>query len=234
MSPCAGCHAGCCRSFAIPVTGADLLRIETDLGLGFAEVACRWEDRDGSIACGVMPHFFFQDEPRTPFAICLRHESSSIFQKTTKCRFLVETPRTDASPLGTASCGIYDSRPLPCRVYPTRLGASGLLAELHQVPAHGRPDEPAETAYKMCARPWELAEIDPISSVQNLIVLQFEIDFFSQVAAVWNRARLEFELFPAFLFEIYQNRVVLEDALQKVAQPPSTIRGDFTGRRSAA
>ena len=28
MSQCLDCHAGCCRSFAVPITGADVLRIE--------------------------------------------------------------------------------------------------------------------------------------------------------------------------------------------------------------
>src|SRR5690606_34649025 len=31
MGLCSGCHAGCCRSFAVPVSGADVLRIETRL-----------------------------------------------------------------------------------------------------------------------------------------------------------------------------------------------------------
>ena len=65
MSPCEDCHAGCCRSFAVPVSGADIMRIENGLGLSFWDFVCRWEDPDGRIALNYAPHFFFEDEPET-------------------------------------------------------------------------------------------------------------------------------------------------------------------------
>src|SRR5688572_7889481 len=100
MSQCQTCHAGCCRSFAVPITGADVLRIERQVGLNFWEFACRWADPEGKIARRYAPHFHFEDEPRTPFVLCLRHEASAFHKSTTKCRFLVESQPSREAPLG--------------------------------------------------------------------------------------------------------------------------------------
>ena len=90
MSPCESCHAGCCRSFAIPLSGADIIRLENGLGLTFWDFACRWADPEGIIAQNYAPHFFFEDEPQTPFVITLIHDESIYFPATTRCRYLVE------------------------------------------------------------------------------------------------------------------------------------------------
>ncbi len=233
MSPCQGCHSGCCRAFAIPVTGADLLRIELDRGYKFADIACRWEDSEGQIACGVMPHFHFADEPQTPFAICLKHEASQIFRRTTKCCFLQESAPTALSPLGESRCGIYESRPLGCRVFPTRLNTERMQAEVFEIPAHGRANDP-HPIYSLCGRPWEISDLDPVQAVQDLVLVRFELDFFAKVAAVWNRAVAEFEVFPEFLREVYRNRVVYETRDGCRADLPASIKGDFSSRRRAA
>lgn len=233
MSPCQDCHSGCCRAFAIPVTGADLIRIEGEMGHGFFEVACRWEDRDNAISCGVVPHFHFADEPETPFAICLKHEASSIFRRTTRCHFLVESPPDGRHPLGTAHCGAYASRPLVCRVYPTKLAEGGMHAELHEVPPHGRPNEP-HPIYSLCQRPWTISDIDAITAVQDLVLMQFELRFFQQVAAVWNRYVSEFEVFPDFLKEVYRSRVVYETREGLSAAIPGGVASSLSLNRRAA
>ncbi len=228
MSPCIGCQAGCCRSFAVPVTGADLAIIEARLGLDFAQVACRWEDKDGLIASGTAPHFFFADEPGTPFVICLRHEASDRFPESSRCRFLVEDDPGQAA----SYCGIYESRPLSCRVFPTRLHRSGSLVELHAVPKHGRPEDP-NPAYQLCSRPWTRSDVDPILSLQNLVLIQFEMQFFQRVADVWNRAAAEFELFPDFLKEVYSSRV-LEAPDGRTAEIPEKVQKSLLGRNIRA
>ena len=95
---CESCHAGCCRAFAVPVTGDDILRIERDIGLEFWDFVCRWADKDGQIARNHAPHFHFSDEPQTPFVICLAQEQSLFLGETAKCRFLVECPPDDEAP----------------------------------------------------------------------------------------------------------------------------------------
>ena len=65
MAPCQSCHAGCCRSFAVPITGADIVTIERRFGHSFWDFVCRWVDPEGKIARGRVPHFYFAD--------CARH-----------------------------------------------------------------------------------------------------------------------------------------------------------------
>lgn len=210
MGMCATCHGGCCRSFAVPVSGADIIRIETERGLSFWEFMCRWADPEGRIARNHAPHFFFEDEPDTPFTICLMHEASRFFPGTTKCLFLQETPADTEHPLGLAQCGIYESRPHTCRAFPTRLNASGELAILYDVPARGRDGD--EPVYSLCPRPWELSDLDPISTVQDLVVAKYEMDLFHTLADYWNQCRGPWNAFPDFLHMVYAGRVIRDSA----------------------
>lgn len=206
MSPCHGCHAGCCRAFAVPITGADVMRMERELQLDFWQLACRWEDRDGAISAGVVPQLRFEDDPTIPYVLCLLHEPSQTFPATTKCRFLIEQPPSAEAPLGRGSCGVYQSRPLSCRVFPTKLSESGSLAVLYDVPAHGRSHD-SSPAFDLCPQPWSVDDVEPVAAVQDLVLLQFELRFFHQVATMWNRQPGRWQDFPEFLRLVYQHRV---------------------------
>lgn len=233
MSVCDSCHAGCCRSFAVPVTGADILRLERAEGLDFWDFACRWADPLGHIARNYAPHFHFRDEPQTPFVICLTHVPSVSFPGTTKCRFLKETPPSEEHPNGLGRCGVYEARPGACRAFPTKLNSSNELAVIYDVPERGRAvDSPA---YNLCPRPWEPADFEPISTLQDLVVARFEMNFFHQLARVWNRAPRDWGLFPEFLRLAYAGRVVKEQPQEVVeteeAAEPQTL--PFPGRDAA-
>lgn len=206
MSPCESCHAGCCRSFAVPVSGADVLRIERELGLEFHEFACRWNDEDGSIAKDVAPQFFFADEPETPFVICLTHTLSDYFPGTSKCKFLRESPPDAEHPQGQARCSIYAHRPGACRAFPLKLNPSGDLAIIQPVPECGRPGN-THPVYDLCPREWQPEDVEPISAVQDLVVARHEMTFFHDLAKVWNREPRRWESFPSFLRLVYANRV---------------------------
>lgn len=219
MSPCHGCHAGCCRAFAVPVTGADVLRIERRLGLNFWEFACRWEDPDDAIAQGVVPHFYFEDAPGVPFVLSLMHVDSETFPGTTKCRFLEEEPQTTEQPMGRAHCSIHGEHPMACRVFPTRLSQSGQLAVLYDVPEHSQRD-PQSPAYRLCPRAWEPDDVDPVDGLANLAVMNFELQFFHQVATAWNRTPQSWMVFPEFLRMVYENRVIRDPAV------PESTSGD--------
>lgn len=226
MSPCDTCHGGCCRSFAITVTGADILRIERQLDLNFWDFVCRWQDHDGKIAKGLAPHFYFEDEPETPFALCTLPVESSVFPGTTKCRFLTECPPDAEHPRGLARCGIYRERPSACRIFPTRLSDSGQLAILHDVPPRGRASGSPQgnsPAYDLCSRPWTPEDVDPIDSLQDLIVARFELLFFHQLAKLWNAAPQSWLLFPEFLHYVYENRVVQCTPTGLESEMPATI-----------
>jgi Fe-S-cluster containining protein len=217
-SPCESCHAGCCRSFAVPVTGADILRIEESLGLSFWDFVCRWEDREGRIARNHAPHFHFSDEPATPFVICLIHEASRFFPDTLRCRFLVEGEPDDVRPLGQARCGIYDQRPSACRAFPAKLNESSDLAIIYDVPERGR--DVGHPAYGLCPRQWEARDLDPVRTVQDLVVARYEMAFFAQLARLWNRTPQAWTVFPEFLRSVYGSRLQRET---KVEEQPDIL-----------
>jgi Fe-S-cluster containining protein len=210
MSMCDSCHAGCCRSYAVPISGADIIRITSDLGLSFWDFVCRWEDPDGEIAQKYAPHFHFEDEPEMPFVMCLIRGESQTWPGTGKCMFLEESPVTKEHPLGTARCGIYDSRPAACRAFPTKLSPSSELAIICDVPDRGRPS--TDPVYELCPGPWEKEDFDAIHTVQDLIVAEYEMQFFNRIATVWNRRPGPFSAFPEFLNTVYSQRIRKESA----------------------
>ncbi|MEX1230627.1 MAG: YkgJ family cysteine cluster protein [Planctomycetaceae bacterium] len=206
MGICDGCHSGCCRAFAVPITGADIIRLESALNLSFWDFGCRWADADGHIARQHAPHFHFADEPETPFVICLRHEESQLFPGVTGCGFLQESPADKDHPLGMAHCGVYDHRPMSCRAFPVRMNETSELAVLYDIPTSGRADRHPQ--YTLCPRPWKTSDVDPIEQVQDLVVCEFEMSFFRKLAAIWNRVPQEWEAFPQFIQNVYSRRVV--------------------------
>lgn len=212
MGPCETCHAGCCRGFAVPVTGADILRIEQELQLSFWEFACRWADPEGKIAQNYAPRFHFDDEPETPFVICLLHEASRFVAGTGKCRFLTECAPDGEHPLGPARCGIYHSRPAACRAFPVKFNETGELAVIYDVPASPREEE--HPAYDLCPREWEPRDLDPLETVQTLVWADYERKFFAQVADYWNGSPGDWRTFPDFLRAVYSRRVLHESDLQ--------------------
>jgi len=226
MSPCEGCHAGCCRSFDVPISGADIIRIERKLGLSFWDFVCRWADPDDQIARNYAPHFYFRDQPGTPFTICLLHHDSHFFPGTTKCRFLIECAPDAEHPRGVARCGIYADRPAACRAFPTKLNSAGDLAVIYDIPSKGRVTEgDDDSLYELCPRPWEPSDFDALTTVQDLVVAKYEMAFFSQLAEVWNRKPRAWNVFAEFLHTVYSSRVVCESVTEQGhVEPQATIR----------
>jgi Fe-S-cluster containining protein len=218
MGLCDTCHAGCCRTFAVPVTGADIITIQRKLGLPFEEFVRRMPDPNGRISGGAVPHFSFEDSPDIPYIICLNHQPSPYHANSTKCRFLVECAPDEQFPLGRARCGIYGVRPSACRVFPTKFNATHDLVVVCDIP--GRFRENPNPAYTLCPRPWEPADVDPIQSAQDLAVVKYELAFFRQVADVWNRSPGSWAAFPQFLEIVYSKRVERE---QLAEEAPVTL-----------
>jgi Fe-S-cluster containining protein len=205
MAPCESCHAGCCRSFAVPIHGADIIAIERRYGLSFWDFVCRWADPDGKIAHGRVPHFFFPDAPDVPFVLCLIQSESLFLTGTMKCRFLVECPPDDDHPFGQARCGIYGVRPSACRVFPTKFNPSSDLVILCNIPTSPREDK--NPVYDLCPREWTVNEIDPIQSMQDLVVTKYEYAYFTEIARAWNNSPRSWRSFPDFLHLVYSHRV---------------------------
>jgi hypothetical protein len=217
MSICSGCHAGCCRQFAIPLTGADILQIARFTQLDFWSFVCRWADPYGLVAGNFAPHFRFVDEPQMPFCICLLRVDSQFHAGTGKCVFLQEAEPTAEDPLGTATCGIYGCRPSACRVFPTRLDATGELVVIDNDRACGKTRNAPVLA--LCPRPWQRSDLDPIDQCQALVVARHEMRFFHQVAACWNENPGCFSDFPEFLQLVYSERVRTMETTGAVAAP---------------
>ncbi|MEM9703964.1 MAG: YkgJ family cysteine cluster protein, partial [Planctomycetota bacterium] len=196
-TPCDECHGGCCRSFAVPVTGADVFRLTRETGLAFWEVACRWPDPDGSIARGYAPSLYFAEAPGEPTVLCLTHRPSETLPGSTRCRFLEEGEPTAEHPKGISRCGVYDRRPSACRAFPIHFSTDGQLVRLHEVPPRGR--DGAHPAYDLCPRPWTAEDVDPLTAPGELAAARWEMDFFRRIAAAWNRAPRSADLFPAYL-----------------------------------
>ena len=218
MSQCATCHAGCCRTYVVPVTGADIVKIASRQNLSFWDFVCRWADPQGAIALKYAPHFHFQDQPETPFVISLIQEESRQFPATNRCTFLVEGAQSSEFPLGISQCGIYGERPSACRVFPTKFDHSGELAVLCDVPASGR--DGSHPVYNLCPRSWEPGDLDPIQQVQDLVVAKYEMDFFFKLAAAWNERPGDWSLFPDFLQMVYAKRVLRADEDRQVEAEP--------------
>ena len=211
-TPCEECHGGCCRSFAVPVTGADVFRLTAATGLGFWEVACRWPDGDGRIGRKLAPALHFSDEPG-PTVLCLAHHDSETLPGSTRCRFLNETAPDGERPLGLGRCGEYENRPAACRSFPTRFAADGRLTTVHDVPDRGRAG--AHPAYDLCPRPWTAGDVDPLEAPAQLAAARWEMDFFRQIAAAWNRAPRPAAALPAYLEAVYRGRVTDGDVRQR-------------------
>jgi hypothetical protein len=137
-----------------------------------------------------------------------------------------------------ARCGIYHQRPAACRAFPTKLNETGELAIIHPVPERGRGG--TDPAYELCPREWEPADLDPIGTVQDLVVAKYEMQFFSQLSKIWNRAPRDWELFPEFLHAVYAGRVLADPAAEvdDADEPLVSIKmphvhSDAAGRRAA-
>ncbi len=212
MSPCQSCHAGCCRAYAVPISGADIVRIQNRFELSFWEFVYRWADPQGEIALNHAPQFFFSDEPQTPYVVCLKQVESEYFPESSKCRFLMESPPDEEHPLGVARCGIHPDRPGTCRAYPTKLDDAAELAIIDEVAESGRPC--ADDIYKLCPRQWEPADFDPVTTIQDLVVVQYEMTYFHKLALIWNQNPQSWLVFPQFLELVYKKRVIKSEVAE--------------------
>lgn len=229
MPPCQNCHAGCCRSFAVPITGADIFRIASQTGAGFWDFVCRWADPEGQIALNHAPHFRFRDEPETPFVICLLTEQSQLVPGTSRCHFLAEGPADADAPLGRGQCTIHGARPGSCRAFPSKLSQEGDLAILYDLPSSGRSG--GNPMYSLCPRPWTPADVDPITQVQDLVVATYEMRFFHRLADIWNDEPGDWHLFPDFLEIVYSSRVRPAEDAAALSVP---VSDDHPVQREAA
>jgi Fe-S-cluster containining protein len=107
-SVCASCHARCCFAYTVPVTGHDVWRIATQLGLGVEQFV---------VAAGAdehQPNAFRLDRSGRSFMLALDKRLHAE-RAERACVFWLDLPN------GYGRCGIYGARPNVCRTYPAYL-----------------------------------------------------------------------------------------------------------------
>ncbi len=103
-----------------------------------------------------------------------------------------------------------------------KLNNTGDLAILYDVPKPGR--DGGHRAYDLCPEPLQPSDFDPIQSVQELVISKYEMQFFQQVADIWNRQPGEWKMFPEFLHFVYAERIgVSETRAVAVAEPAAPV-----------
>lgn len=196
-SMCDTCHAGCCRAYHLFITVFDAIRISRDLGLPMAEfVTLVPQNAEGAKRLGDIHRPIRFSDPGfedTYFYLALKRVESRLIPNTLKCYFLQEWQR--AEPLAsrgdhpgakvTGRCGIYGSRPLMCRAYPSFLHPHGALGFI----TNPKPPElmKANAVYSLCPEKWDAASFaDSTQVVHNLVLNRYEIDFQNKLVDEWN------------------------------------------------
>jgi hypothetical protein len=72
------------------------------------------------------------------------------------------------------------------------------------------PRDDAHPAYDLCPREWEVEELDPVRTLQDLVITKYEFAFFAEIARAWNQAPKSWKAFPEFLRLVYSNRILHE------------------------
>ena len=201
QTPCSDCDSRCCRAFVVPLTGSDIFRIQSAMGLSLWDFVARWEDPTGEISRGVAPHFRFLDEPQTPFVIGLLHKPSRLEAGTTRCCFLSESVDS------CSHCSIYEHRPRPCRIFPATIDKAGQVCdrELHV-------DSPDGTPTRLCSRRWGGADFDATRVRRDLDLVGDEMQLWQVIADRWNRQLRPWSMFPEFLQLLFENFPVFSPA----------------------
>lgn len=208
MSICTNCHGGCCRRFNVKLTGFDILKISSNIGLDFKSF-CQIrpvDEKDHEKVLKSNALFKFKDlDKNKMYRIDMKMIESLIFPQTQKCLFLQEWKNSDKV---VARCGIYENRPLGCKLFPIDLHPSGLIGLSSDPNKHFEKSN--TEAYQLCPR--EMSDEDfpdeDSSLIQDLIIRNYETDYFKSTSTLWNEDPKSTDKFLNFLKLSYKNRIV--------------------------
>ena len=230
---CDTCHAGCCRGYNLLITAFDALRLSHDLSLPMGEFSTLLSlsvDQARRFEKNFIPVRLADPGcEQKRFFLALKRIESRLVPGTVKCYFLNEWQREHAAPdreghagqKVVARCSIYNSRPMMCRTYPTALHANVALGFI----TTPRPIDLSDKnpMYQLCPEKWtaESFSTDHTTVLHNLVINQFENDFYNQAVAEFNRkSRTARDFFP-FMADVYKNRFRTAPALLSKAPEPS-------------
>ncbi|EKE03921.1 MAG: hypothetical protein ACD_20C00128G0006 [uncultured bacterium] len=217
MLVCSSCQAGCCRRFSIPLTGYDILKIKKALDLEYLDYTqmIKVKDDDFESESKLLSVFRFTNlGAEKHYSFFLRSIKSKYMPDSDKCIFLQEWNGEDfllPDFRGVkARCGIYNSRPLACTIYPAKLHENELIGVAKDPNTH--LDNSDNPAYNLCPRDLNnsdfLANSDEI--MKNLVLYKHEKKYFKFLSEVWNQGSCDFTEFFPFLETAYQNRIIFE------------------------
>lgn len=234
---CDTCHAGCCRTYNVFITAHDALTIAQDLALPVAEFVtflAADEQQARQFPADHQSPMIFSDpgKENARFFLMLKKVESGLIPGTLKCFFLQEWKRQD--PIANRGdhpgariagrCGVYGSRPLLCRTFPSTLHENGAVGFI----STPQPTEVEKTneIYKLCPEKWtpQAFSSDPTKVLHTLVLSRYETDFQNRAVAEWNaKPGLMKDFFP-YMLAAYGNRFRLAPEL--VATPPSLQDAD--------
>ena len=222
MHICGECTCGCCRKFAIPITGYDILKISKNLKINinsFIEIDPVPEERieDESSIVGL---FKFAESASDGFyKFCMKKVESSLVPGVFKCIFLQEWYNNPDNPSVeniVARCGIYGNRPTICAAFPATVDKSGYFAVI----VSKKITEEDNILYKLCPR--EIVREDfPQNSesiLRTVLMNKYEQDFFKTIAVIWNENPKPLNLFIPFLENWYAERVLIDNDTFKMEE----------------
>ncbi len=166
FDPLPSCHAGCCRSFVVPLTGQDIRRLAAASGRPLWDFACRWDDEDSALPEEFAPRLTF---PTRPADVCPRRQTLAErgFPGHGPLRVSDGNRDETSPPTGaTPRCPLHRPMFHPLGTtgsVPTvsaEVGAGG-NHEQRELPQHGRAT--SESAYKLCPRDWTPTNCRPFT-----------------------------------------------------------------------
>jgi len=218
MLICESCHSGCCRKYAVALTGYDILNISKTLKidpLSFAEISPVENDENIEYQSKYTALFKFTDENKDIFyRFNLKMNESELVPGTLKCQFLLEQ-YSDPSNLCiegiVGRCEIYSCRPFVCAAYPAIFDATEKQGVIKNVGAKSKSSE--HPIYNLCSRKITSEDFaDSLDQIMKaLIMRKYELEYFKNLADYWNQKPGSLNDFLSFMATVYQNRVILEE-----------------------
>lgn len=223
MLICKQCEAGCCRKFSAPVTGFDILRIWRTLEIdpfAFCEIEERTKEQlEKEIE--KEPLFIFTDSGTLKYyQIYLKRTfSSKYFPNNRKCIFLQEWDMDELNSEElkgiVGRCGIYDCRPLKCRIYPAKFADDGKMYMYDPYYASIHPSEVnvwKNLPYSSCPRPKEREDYEKFVDqfIRDIAHEKYEMEFFLDLSKKWNENPDISDKFIEFLEREYRDRLPLK------------------------
>lgn len=214
---CDTCHAGCCRAYTLIITVFDALQISRDLSLPIGEFVTMIPHNAEKVKkMGDLHRPLRFSDPGFEdsfFYIALKRVESRLIPGTVKCYFLQEWQRSEPvakrgqHPGATVAgrCGIYGSRPLMCRAYPSFLHKDA-LGFITNPKSPGL--EKANAIYTLCPEKWEAASFgsDPSQIIHQLVLNRYEIEFQNKLIEEWNASPRPLKEFFPYAVACYGNR----------------------------